>query len=133
VSQENLELARRAYEAFNRGDLDAMVADFAPTFEYVPTGAIPGAGEAYQGPEGWQEFVRWFMGEFENTRAEVRELTDAGDHVLVSLTLQGRGKQSGVEASWDVWHVWTMRDGKFVHGQGFERRDDALEAAGLPE
>jgi uncharacterized protein len=124
-------LARRAYEAFNRGDLDGMVANFAPTFEYVPTGAIPGAGDMYRGPEGWKEFVRWFMGEFENARVEVHELTEAGDQVLVSLTLQGRGRQSGVEAGWDVWHVWTMRNGEFVHGQGFERRADALEAAGL--
>jgi ketosteroid isomerase-like protein len=57
MSQENVELARRAYEAFNRGDLDGMVADFASTFEYVPTGAIPGAGDAHPGPEGWKEFV----------------------------------------------------------------------------
>ena len=133
MSQENVELARRAYEAFNRGDLDGMVADFASTFEYVPTGAIPGAGDAHPGPEGWKEFVRGFMGEFENARVEVRELTEAGDQVLASLTLRGRGKQSGVEASWDVWHVWTVRDGKFVHGQGFARSDEALEATGLRE
>jgi ketosteroid isomerase-like protein len=73
------------------------------------------------------------MGEFENARGEVRELTEAGDQVLASLTLRGRGKQSGVEASWDVWHVWTVRDGKFVHGQGFARSDEALEATGLRE
>ena len=42
MSQENVEIARRAYEAFNRGDLQAMVADLAPNFEYATTGAIPG-------------------------------------------------------------------------------------------
>ena len=131
MSQENVERVHRAYEAFNRRDLDGMVTDFASTFEYVPTGAIPGAGDAYRGAEGWKEFVAWFMSEFENPRVEVRELTEAGDHVLASLTLRGRGKQSGAEASWDVWHVWTVRDGKFVHGQGFARSDEALEAAGL--
>jgi uncharacterized protein len=131
MSQENVELARRAYEAFNRGDLDGMVADFAPTFQYVPTGAIPGAGDPYRGR--WKEFVRWFMGEFDDARVEIRELTEAGDQVLASLTLRGRGKQSGVEASWDVWHVWTVRDGKLIHGQGFARGDEALEAAGLRE
>jgi hypothetical protein len=29
--------------------------------------------------------------------------------------------------------VWTLRDGKFVHGQGFTAREEALEAAGLQE
>jgi ketosteroid isomerase-like protein len=101
-SRENVELVRRAYEAFNPGDLDGMIADLAPTFEYVPS-------------------------------VEIRELVDAGDQALASLTLPGRGKRSGVEVRWDVWHVWTLKDGKVVRGQGFTRSDDALEAAGLRE
>ena len=36
MSQENVEIMRRAYAAFNRGDIDGMVADVAPDFEYVP-------------------------------------------------------------------------------------------------
>jgi ketosteroid isomerase-like protein len=71
--------------------------------------------------------------EFDSPRIEVHDLTDAGDQVLVSVTLRGRGKQSGVEASWDVWHLWTMQDGKVVHGQAFASREKALEAAGLSE
>ncbi len=50
MSRENVEMARRAYEAFNRGDREGMVADFAPNFEYVTTGTIPGARGAYRGP-----------------------------------------------------------------------------------
>ena len=38
MSEENVEMARRGYEAFNRGDLEGMVATFAPNFEYVTTG-----------------------------------------------------------------------------------------------
>jgi hypothetical protein len=44
MSEENVEVVRRGYEAFNRGDLDGMVADFAPTFEYVASGAVPAPG-----------------------------------------------------------------------------------------
>jgi ketosteroid isomerase-like protein len=47
MSQENVELVRRAYEEFNRGDSKGMVADFAPAFEYVSTGAIPGVRGVY--------------------------------------------------------------------------------------
>ena len=53
MSQENVELVRRGYEANNRGDPEGMVADFAPTFEYVSTGAIPGMRDVYRGPEGY--------------------------------------------------------------------------------
>jgi SnoaL-like domain len=89
MSQENVEMVRRAYEAFNRGDLDGMVTDYAPTFEYVTTGTIPGVGGMYRGAEGWLEFMRWFWSEFETPRVEIRELIEARDDVLASLTLRG--------------------------------------------
>ena len=133
MSRENVEVLRRAYEAFNRGDFDAMVADIAPEFEYVPTGALPDAETVYQGPDGWKRFTRWLSDEFDDARAEIQDFADAHDKVLVSVTLRGRGKQSGAEARWDVWQVWTLRDGKAVHGQGFTSKEEALEAAGLRE
>jgi ketosteroid isomerase-like protein len=64
---------------------------------------------------------------------EVHELVDAGDQVMAAVTLRGRGKQSGVETSWDVWHVWTVEHRKVVHGQAFTSRAEALGAAGLSE
>ena len=133
MSQENVEVARRGYEAFNRGDFEGMAADFAPTFEYVTTDAIPGITGVYRGPEGWKEFVAWVWTEFEGMRFEVHALMDTGSQVLASVTLRGRGKQSGVEVTWDLWQLWTMRDGQVVRGQGFTRSGEALEAAGLSE
>jgi ketosteroid isomerase-like protein len=75
--------------------------------------------------------VEGFGHEFDDFGADVHEFIDAGDQVLTSLTFHGRGKQSGVESSWDTWHVWTLRNGSIVHGQGFTSRADALRAAGL--
>ena len=133
MSQENVEIARRAYEAFNRGDLQAMVADLAPNFEYATTGAIPGMTGVYRGGAGILGFLEWIWSEFERPSMEVHELVDAGDQVMAAVTLRGRGKQSGVGTSWDVWHVWTMEHGKVVHGQAFTSRAEALEAARLSE
>ena len=131
MSQENVERVRRAYEAFNRGDSEGIVADIAPEFEYVATGAIPGVGGAYRGVEGLRQFLGSFWGEFDEPRVEVRELIEAGDQVVAALTFRARGKQSGVETDWDIWHVWTMRGGKSVRGQAFTSREEAVEAAGL--
>jgi ketosteroid isomerase-like protein len=128
-----VELARRAYEAFNRGDSKGMVADLAPAFEYVPTGAIPGVRGVYRGSEGFLDFARWLWDQFENPRIEVLKLTEAGDRVLAEVILRGRGKQSGVEVSWDVWNLWTIRDGQVVHGHAFASREEAQEAAGPSE
>ena len=126
-------MARRAYEAFNRGDVAGMVADIASEFEFVTTGTVPGMTGVYRGAEGMMEFLEWLRGEFDSPSVEVRELIEEGDQVLAAVTLRGSGKQSGVEASWDLWHLWTYRHGKVVRGQAFTSTDDALEAAGLSE
>jgi ketosteroid isomerase-like protein len=60
-------------------------------------------------------------------------LIEASDQVLASVTFRGHGRQSGVEAEWSLWQLWTVRDGRFVRGQGFTNREEALEAAGVRE
>ena len=78
-----------------------------------------------------KEFIAGLYEEFDEPRADVSELLDAGGQVLVSATARGRGKLSGVETTWDTWQLWTVRNGKLVRGQGFTSREEALAAAGL--
>jgi ketosteroid isomerase-like protein len=132
MSQENVETLRRAYEAYNQGDLDAAVADISPDSEYVPIGAVPGFRDALSGPEGYKRILAWLRDAFDDAHVDA-ELTDAGDQVLASLTVRGRGKQSGLETTREFWQVWTFRDGKAVHGRGFMDREEARKAAGLSE
>jgi ketosteroid isomerase-like protein len=133
MSRENIEIVRRGYEAFNRGDLEGVFAGTASDFEFVASGAIPGVGGVYRGPEGLRRFIDLFWGEFDDARQEIHELIDAGDHVLASVTQSGRGKLTGIDTRWNTWHVWTLRDGKVVRGQGFTSKAEALEAVGLRE
>jgi ketosteroid isomerase-like protein len=134
MSQENVEIVRRAYDALNRGDFDGALADASPDFEYVASGIITGAGGVYRGPEEFRRaFIEWFWAEFDEPRMEVREVTEAGDQVLVSAINRGRGRQSGVETSWQIWQLWTVRDGRIVRGRGFASKAEALKAVGLRE
>jgi predicted GNAT superfamily acetyltransferase len=57
---------------------------------------------------------------------------DKSDKVVVAATIKGRGRLSGAETYWDVWHVWEIRGGEAVRCQAFMNRAEALEAAGLP-
>ena len=127
----NVDIVREAYDAVNLGDLDMAVSCIAPDMEYVASGAVPGATGVFMGPEGVKEFIAGLYEEFDEPHADVSELLDAGDQVVVSATARGRGKLSGVEATWDTWQLWTVRDGKLVRGQGFTSREEALAAAGL--
>jgi ketosteroid isomerase-like protein len=130
--QENAEIARKAIAAFNENDA-SFIDLIAPEFEYIPTGSIPGSEGAYRGPQGWKRFLELFWSEFEEAHIEIRDLLTSGDQVIAGQTFRGRGKQSGVEVNWDVWQVWTLRDGKVIRGQGFTSESEALEAAGLSE
>jgi ketosteroid isomerase-like protein len=133
MSQENVEIVRAALDAFNKGDVEGSVANLAPEFEYVPTGSIPGSEETYRGSEGWKQYLGLFWGEFDGVRIDIHDVIAAGDQVVVSHTIRGRGKQSGIEAAWPIWQVWTLRDGKGIRGQGFTTESEALEAAGIAE
>src|SRR4051794_9371113 len=133
MSEENVEIVRRAAEAFSRGDLDAAVADAAADIEYVATGALPGRQGVFRGVDDYKQMLYWVSEEFDDPSAELTEISEAGDQVVVGLTLSGRGKQSGVETRWNIWQVWTFREGKFFRGYAFTSREEALEAAGLSE
>ena len=82
MPQENVEVVRRGYEAFNRGDIDGVLEVLAPDFEYVATGAVPGVAGVYRGTAGFRQFAEAFWAEFDDPRIDVHELIDAGDQVL---------------------------------------------------
>jgi hypothetical protein len=132
VSEENVEIIRRAYQRWNRRD-SGWATVVAPEFEYVASAAFVGLGGGHRGLEGFTRMLEQFWGEFDEAHAEPQEFIEAGDSVLAVITFRGSGKQSGVEVNMEVFQLWTLRDGKVVRGQGFSDRDEALEAAGLSE
>jgi ketosteroid isomerase-like protein len=63
VSQENVELLRRMFAAFNRGDIEGMlaIADPPPEFKYALSGVvIPGVEGVQRGPEGLRRVLEPF-------------------------------------------------------------------------
>jgi len=60
-------------------------------------------------------------------------LMDADDKVLAFVRITGVGRASGAEFDIRIAHLWTLRDGLIVRGEGYGDRDRALEAAGLGE
>ena len=62
------------------------------------------------------------------------ELIDAGeDKVVVIERFGGRAKISGIETEQTEAVVSTIRDGKIARCREYVTREEALEAAGLPE
>jgi ketosteroid isomerase-like protein len=138
MSQENVEIVRRAYERLGEGDALGDWSWFFEEFahdelELRPAGTYLDAASSYQGREGWARFWRDFSAVWEEWHfdPDAFEFFDAGEKVVVFARAVGIGKESGVKVIQDEAHLWTIRDGKMLLGVSFTDRTDALEAAGL--
>jgi ketosteroid isomerase-like protein len=137
MSQENVELVRRLYEAHERGDFTAVFAAYNPEIEWHAPGlASPELGfdPVYVGHEGVRTFWRLWLSAWETTSFEYHEFIDAGEHVVVVQSQRNRGRTSGIELEWNSYaQVWTVQEAKVVRMEFFPTRAEALEAVGLSE
>jgi ketosteroid isomerase-like protein len=131
MSQENVEIVRAAYDAYNRGDLDAVLSYAAPHFELDwSRGVGPNAG--VHKLDQARRFFEDFGDTFESIRIEPKEFIEADDDVIVPQTGFTRGRD-GIETTARITLVWTIRDGAIVRICLYQDKGDALEAAGLSE
>jgi ketosteroid isomerase-like protein len=135
MSQENVELARRYYEALNAHgrDFEATKHFRAPEMELHDPPNFPDArrsvGEAAfrKHLEGYWELG--FDGEY-----RMQEYVDAGEEVVVIWQARLRTPHGGgfpMEAT--LGHVLDFEGGKIRRIRQFLTKDEALEAAGLSE
>jgi ketosteroid isomerase-like protein len=123
---------RRAYEAMNRGGLDAVVPFVDPDIEFVPPAELQ-AAPTLRGTEPIKELARQWVETFDDFRIEPERFIDAGDQVVVFVRDSGRIKGSDAEIHNCFIHVWTLAAGKIIKWQTFTDQSQALEAAGLSE
>ena len=133
MSAQNVEIIRRMMEAWWVGDYDVARAALDPQIEWHDPREMAGSQPVYRGHAGVEASIRNWVGTWDDFRYEPRELIDAGDKVLVIGRQSGRGKGSQVDVGSDLFHLWTLHDGKAVEMRMFTDRDEALEAAGLTE
>jgi ketosteroid isomerase-like protein len=131
MSQENVEIVRRAFEAFTREGPAAVVDFWDPEIElWLPSGMIQ-AGGTYRGHTAVLEWMKEWAEAWDEIDYKPEEFTEAGDSVLVSVLYDGRGKGSGVRVEGRFWYLITLRNGKTVRWELYPERTQALEAAGL--
>jgi len=132
VSQENVEIVRMGYEAWNRGDLDHIRRMIDDSFEWREALEVPGAGTR-RGRAEFDRYLRSFPHFWRQFEFEPVEIRDAGDRVLAVVVERGRSARSDVEVSQLFVHVWTLRAGKAVRLEGFYDKESALRAAELAQ
>jgi ketosteroid isomerase-like protein len=131
MSHENVEIVRRAFKAYERGDFSAMLKDAHPEqtiYRAEPDGAI------YHGPQGLMQAIAEWVEDFDEFSAIAQEFIDANDHqVVVRVHQKAVGAQSGAPIEGDFWFVHTLSDAKITRLDMFASKAQAFEAAGLSE
>jgi ketosteroid isomerase-like protein len=130
LSEENVEIVRRAWEAWSRGDVEGLAALWDPDMVLHVNQAGQGV---YRGHEGAIKSLVDWTEDFDDFNVVAEEFLDKGDYVVVRTRQTGRGKSSGAPMEGLFWFVCQMREGKAVRIEVFATEQEALEAAGLSE
>jgi ketosteroid isomerase-like protein len=123
MSETNVELARRGYEAAVRGDLDTLRELLDPDVKWH--GGDPTAREACHNRDQALQFMRGARAR--RPLGELVDVRDAGDKVVVIM----RPPADRDEPARLVANLSTFRDGKVIEMVHYPNAEDALAAAGL--
>jgi ketosteroid isomerase-like protein len=134
MSQANVEIVRGSWDAWGRGDMDAIFEFYDPAVDWDMTHSfVPDMG-VFHGHEGVREFFREWRAFFAEYNAEPEEFIDADDSVLVRVRQEGRGRISSVAVEMPTyWQLYRLRDGRAVRVEIYRDVADAMAAAGLTE
>jgi ketosteroid isomerase-like protein len=131
MSQESVEVMRAFTDAFNRGDWEAALKHMDSDFEFDASRAIGPVRGVFKLDQA-RAVMDEFFGLWEAVRVEVDKLVEAGEQVAISSTNYHRGRD-GIELKVRPSVVWTIRNGRIVHGCFYQEWEEALEAVGLSE
>jgi ketosteroid isomerase-like protein len=130
MSEENVELVRRIYEGWARGDF-SQTERFHPEIDFEMVD-WPQQTKARGIEEMWRTW-RSTLSAFGHFRAVPTEYVDFGRNVLVLNRIEGSGKESGADVSADTASVLTIDGGKVVRIRLYWNTANAREAAARPD
>jgi ketosteroid isomerase-like protein len=131
MAEGNLDLMRRAFEAFGAQDMEAFVDCMHPEVEFEPHLAL--VEGRYRGHDGIRKFMADGSEVMELQGTEVDEVRDLGDRVLALGTFHIRGRGSGAEDVTPFALLGRIQEGRFIHLKDYGDAAEALEAAGLAQ
>ena len=132
MSQENVEVLRLVYEAWNRRP-DEILPFLDPEVESSPGLLPPGEEREFLGREGVREWIRSVTDAWVATRVEPKERIEISNDRFLAIDLWHFHGRDGIEVEEELPTIFTFRNGLIVRIDGFTDRTQALEAAGLLE
>ena len=133
MSEANVEIVKRAADAFNERDVETFVALTTPDFEWCPAMDRLIEGGTYRGREGIEAYFEVVSGTWKEFQLLPHEFRDLGDRVLWLGRAEGRGRSSGVRVDTPLGTVVEFRDGKMSRIRAYLDHGEALREAGVTE
>ena len=125
-------MVEEGYDAWNRGDFDAMVKNMADDAEWRTGGVFPDFDPVYRGREGVRRFWDTMHDAWELIEIRPRRFVEHGDKLLIESRFHGKGRGSGVAVELDWVQVFTFRDDVVTRIAGYPTAENACAAEMLP-
>ena len=129
MSQENVEVVRRSFDAWNEGDVDAIRRFYAEDV-VVQTG-ITELGRTFEGDNPIGRWAAELRETWAKVHWEVERLFEVGDLVVTFHRGMAVGRESGVKVVRELTTLFHVRYGKIASERIYLDREEALKAAGL--
>ena len=132
MSQENVDVVTRLYEAWQRDGFGVVPELMDPDIEWVnPSYAIePGTRYGYA---GFAAASSSFASVYHESRVKEATFYDAGDRIAVTASMASRSKASEFPIDAQRGYVFDLRDGKVTRFAWFNDPSEALAAVGVSE
>jgi ketosteroid isomerase-like protein len=134
MSQENVEAFKRAIEAYNRRDVEALLDELDTEIEWRPVLPVVLGGDetVYRGHDGVRQLLRDLDEVLAERQLDFSEIRDVGDHVVATGSLRIRGKSSGALSESPFGCVAELRNGRAIRIQTYLDPSEALERLADP-
>jgi ketosteroid isomerase-like protein len=129
VSDENVEVVRRGFEALGEGGVEALIPLLADEFEVTTPSTLAAEPDTYRGHDGIRRYFDSFYEAMDEIRFQPHDFVAVGERVVVPFKLSARGRSSGLEFDQSAVMVWRVRDGRAVALELFTDLGEALEYA----
>lgn len=131
-SAQSITDLRAAYEAFNRGDMEAAVQSFDPQIEWTEPAEFPGGG-AYHGRDEAKRYLAQSRAAWAEVISTPERFITSGNQIVVFVHARVRAKDSTQWQDVKLADVYTMRNGKAIQMRAFANRQEALRWVGIEE
>ena len=130
--QTNVEVVRGVFDAWSSGDVQRAFEFLDPGIVWDAIADAPDSG-TYEGHAGMRRYMEDWLRDFDFEPMEFGEIVGAGDRLVITQSIRGRGKASGAVTEIHYAVAYRLRAGKVIEAKEFRTKQEALEAAGLSE